>query len=399
MINPGRLWQRVERFDAHVLDALLAVAFAVGAGAQYLQEEPNNLPRLVPVIGTALPLAWRRRFPLASYLVQIACAILSQRQPVTVSLLAMFVGFYSVAVYSSHRRAPFVVPVIGAVCLAIFVPFSYPAVPAWGLELVGGLAVSLAGNTVRQRQAQANALAERARQLERERELATQLALADERARVARELHDIVAHSVSVMVVQAGAARAVVGREPKRAVDALLAVESTGREALNELRRLLGLLTSETGAEPTLSPQPGLAELDRLVDRVGQAGLLVDLRVSGTPRPLPPGLDVTAYRILQEALTNAVKYASGARTAVVVEFEERELRLEVADSGGASAGPMSNSGRGLIGMRERVAMFGGQLETARQADGGFAVRARLPLPGAGSGSSETPAATSPLQPA
>jgi signal transduction histidine kinase len=176
---------------------------------------------------------------------------------------------------------------------------------------------------------QANALEERARRLESERELSTRVALADERQRIARELHDVVAHSVSVMVVQAGAARTLLTRQPKRAAEALLAVESSGREALGELRHLLGLLT-QPNAEPALAPQPGLDQLDRLVERVGNAGLQVDLQINGVPRPLPPGLDLTAYRILQEALTNALKYASGARTEVRVDFEEREVLLLLA---------------------------------------------------------------------
>ena len=152
MVNAVRVWQRLERVDARLLDAVLAIALTLGAGVQYLSEEPDNPSRLLPVSGTALPLVWRRRYPLAAYLIQITFAILSQRQPVTVSLLATFIGLYSVAVYSAHRWAPLVVPVIGAACLAILFPFSYPAVPAWGLELVGGLAVALAGNAMRQRQ-------------------------------------------------------------------------------------------------------------------------------------------------------------------------------------------------------------------------------------------------------
>jgi signal transduction histidine kinase len=201
-----------------------------------------------------------------------------------------------------------------------------------------------------------------------------------ERNRVARELHDVVAHSVSVMVVQAGAARTMLTREPDRSTEALLAVEGTGREALTELRRLLGLLTeTDAGDGPNLAPQPGLDQLDRLVERVRQAGLAVDLEIVGAPRPLPPGLDLTAYRILQEALTNALKYASGAHAQVRVTYDDCELRLDVLDNGGTPAGDAAGAGRGLLGMHERVAIFGGQLETGPRAEGGFAVRARIPL--------------------
>jgi signal transduction histidine kinase len=180
------------------------------------------------------------------------------------------------------------------------------------------------------------------------------------------------------MVVQAGAARTMLTREPAVSAEALQAVESSGREALNELRHLLGLLT-ESEAEPALAPQPGLDQLDGLIERVGTAGLDVDLHVEGQPRALSPGLDLTAYRIVQEALTNAVKYAGGAKTHVRVQFEDQQLLLEVLDAGGARLDGTNGAGRGLLGMRERVALYGGELEAAAQPEGGFAVRARLPI--------------------
>jgi signal transduction histidine kinase len=244
--------------------------------------------------------------------------------------------------------------------------------------LVAGIGVWLAGNTVRERTSRAEMLEERARRLERERELNMHVARADERQRIARELHDVVAHSVSVMVVQAGAARTTLTRQPELSAEALMAVEASGREALRELRQLLGLLTDQT-AGPSIAPQPGLDQLNALVDRVGQAGLVVDLEVHGTPRPLPAGLDLTAYRIVQEALTNALKYATGAVTHVHVAFDETELRLEVVDSGGIRSEMAEGAGRGLLGIQERVAMFGGDLEVGHRPEGGFAVRARLPL--------------------
>ena len=373
-----RLSCRLAGLDPRLWDALLAIGFATAAAVQSILDGYVTAHYVTSAIGTGLPLAWRRRFPNGVYLTQIAFAIYGGREPGSISLLATFVGLFAATLYTRWLWVPLLIPVIGAITLALGAPQSYPTVPAWALELVGGASVWLAGNTVRQRQAQAEALAERARQLERERELATQLALADERARIARELHDVVAHSVSVMVVQTGAARTLLTKQPARATEALLAVEGAGREALGELRRLLGLLT-DPAAEPNLAPQPGLGQLDRLVERVGQAGLPVDVRIAGTPRPLPPGLDLTAYRILQEALTNALKYASGAPTDVLVEFDDRELRLEVVDHGGQTAPGARGSGRGLLGMHERVAVYGGHLEAGRRPEGGFAVRARLPL--------------------
>jgi len=180
------------------------------------------------------------------------------------------------------------------------------------------------------------------------------------------------------MVVQAGAARTLVGRDSERAATALLAGEASGRQALGELRHLLGLLT-DADAEPTLAPQPGLDQLGPLIERVNQSGLSVDLGIDGMRRPLSPGLDLTAYRIVQEALTNALKYARGARTQVHVDFGEKELRVDVVDGGGTSLDGASGAGRGLLGMRERVAIYDGELEAGPRPEGGFAVRARLPL--------------------
>ena len=375
------IWRKLASIDPRVADGLLAIALGAGTVTQLVMEGPQPRQAFISALGTTLPLVWRRRLPLVVYLTQIGFAIFGARQPVTISLLATFVGLYSVAVYSRLRWAPVVIPVVGAAILGILVPESSPSVPSWALELVGGLAIWLAGNAMRQRQAQADALAERAGTLERERELATQLALADERRRIARELHDVVAHSVSVMVVQAGAARTVAPRDPERAADALLEVENSGREALRELRGLLGLLT-DAAIEPTLAPQPGLAQLERLVERVGQAGLPVVVRVAGTPRRLPPGLDLTAYRIVQEGLTNALKYARGAPTEVVVEFDDDEVRVSVLDEGGTHASAGEGASRGLVGMQERVAVYGGHLQAGTRPEGGFAVRARLPLPSA-----------------
>ncbi|MGI9149055.1 MAG: sensor histidine kinase [Chloroflexota bacterium] len=379
MSGVGRVWSRLQRTDPRLLDGLLAMVLGTGAAAQLVAEEPGDVPHLLAGIGTCLPLALRRRYPILAHALQVASAVATQRQPVNVSLLAIFIGMYSVAVYSHWRRWYPVWLVIGAAALATLVPDSRPSVPAWALSLVGGFGLWLAGSAVHARQLRGDMLEERALRLEHERELGTRVALADERQRIARELHDIVAHSVSVMVVQAGAARSILTREPAQAAEALLAVERSGREALGELRSLLGLLT-EADAEPTLAPQPGLGQLNRLLERVGQAGLPVNLRIDGSPRQLPPGLDLTAYRILQEALTNALKYAGGARTQVAVEFDERELRLTVLDAGAHAPNADGGAGRGLLGMQQRVAVYGGELETGQRPEGGFAVRARLPLP-------------------
>ncbi|KOV61046.1 histidine kinase [Streptomyces sp. MMG1121] len=242
--------------------------------------------------------------------------------------------------------------------------------------------------------------------LEREREAAARTAVAAERSRIARELHDIVSHKVSLMVVQATAAREVLATLPDAAETALQAVEGAGRDAMTELRHLLGLLApspdgdddrSERAGEgdpSALAPQPSLSQLGVLVDRIAFAGLPVEVRISGEPRPLPPGIDVTAYRIVQEALTNALKYGDGGTATVMVRYADHGLRVEVLNSGPSvlSAGPASTgarsgghlrrndgAGHGLIGLRERVAVYGGHFDARRRVGGGYRVRARIPL--------------------
>ena len=246
----------------------------------------------------------------------------------------------------------------------------------------------LAVGLVRARRAFARALEERGWLLERERESAARSAVDDERARIARELHDIVSHNVSVMVVQAGAARRVLDAEPGEAAAALLAVEAAGRDTMTELRHLLGVLAPPAdGEEPAteLSPQPSLSRLSPLIDRIAFAGLPVEVRISGEPRPLPSGVDLTAYRIIQEALTNALKHGDGVKAEVTVRYADHYLRVEVLNSGpsvlsgGRPAAPPGEEGRGLLGLRQRVAVFGGDLDARRRLGGGFRVRARIPL--------------------
>jgi signal transduction histidine kinase len=221
-------------------------------------------------------------------------------------------------------------------------------------------------------------LRERASRAEREREERAAAAVASERARIARELHDIVAHNVSVMVVQAEAADEMLERgKPERARTPIRKIEETGRAALTDMRRLLGILR-EADARPAFAPQPGIANLELLLAKVRESGLHVELEVVGEPEPLPPGVDLSAYRIVQEALTNALRYAGPARARVLVRFAAGALELEVVDDGvGAGAG--GNGGHGLVGMRERVALFGGELEAGPGPQGGYRVRARLLL--------------------
>jgi signal transduction histidine kinase len=362
-----------------VVDGVLAVGLAVPAVVQYWRDNPGLHAHVPAVLLFTLPLAIRRRHPLVLLgLQQLGGLLMFAVPPYTVLFAALF-GLYSVCVYA---RTPWIAVAwlaAGVVALQAGLPGTEIRLPAALLELMGGLTAVAGGIATRGQQARARWQEERAEQLSREQQLVAQVAAAAERTRIARELHDIVVHSVGVMVIQAGAAR-MVGGQPPRAQEALRAVEETGREALNELRRLLGLLTAgEEDAE--LTPQPGLEQLDALVARVRSAGLPVELEVKGRRRPLPAGLDLTAYRVVQEALTNALKHSAGSATRVGVDFGEAELRLEVVDTGPPAGAPglAAAGGHGLIGMRARVTMYGGELEAGPQRDGGFAVRVRLPL--------------------
>ncbi|WP_245883146.1 sensor histidine kinase [Streptomyces hyaluromycini] len=292
---------------------------------------------------------------------------------------------------------------------------TYALVAALGVAgaAVGWLTVAL----LRTRRRWQAVVGERGWLLERERESAARAAVAAERDRIARELHDIVSHNVSLMVVQAGAAREVLGTMPDEAATALRAVEDAGRGAMTDLRHLLGLLApSQTGEDADYenlvgltgsdgtgtgtgtgatgpAPQPGLDRLGPLVDRISFAGLPVEVRISGEPRPLPQGIDVTAYRIVQEALTNALRHGDDGGTAqVTVRYADHALRVEVLNTGpsaltgAAPAEPVRTgprrgpgTGRGLLGLRERVAVYGGDLDARRRLGGGYRVRARIPL--------------------
>jgi len=292
------------------------------------------------------------------------------------------VAAYSAVVYSRYRGAALIsVPLAGLIITAIFSDTTLP-VPGRLTALFILVPVALVGNAVlvwRRRVGDSQA---RLRQTQAEHEAATARALAAERARIAGELHDVVTHNVSVMVVQAGAARRVLAASPGEATAALLAVEASGRTAMIELQHLLGLLSPVDGMQPPgagpLRPQPGLDRLQPLIDRVAAAGLPVDLTISGRPRPLPPGLDLACYRVVQEALTNVMKYAGQARTAVRLDYRPDELIIDVTDDGPAVTA-QAGGGRGLLGLRERVSLYGGEFDAGPRPAGGWRVTARLPL--------------------
>jgi signal transduction histidine kinase len=328
-----------------------------------------------------LPLTVRRWWPLASLAVISFLAVLMSRDLsgpwIPVAAVALASCTTGDANGDRVRSALAVVVIAGLMAfgfllqeanefLSIVLPFAV-VVPSW-----------LLGDVVRARRVDAERRAEAGARALREAEERLRAAVAEERRTMARELHDVVAHGVSVMLIQAGAARQVIDTAPERATESILTVESTGREVMAELRRLLGVLNDD-GEATGLAPQPGIDQLGPLVDRVRAAGLPAELEIDGDPRQLPTSLDVTAYRIVQEALTNALRYARRARTLVHVVYDEDMLRLEILDDGpAAEAGSSDGSGRGLVGMQERASIVGGRIEAGPRLGGGYAVRAWLP---------------------
>ena len=369
------------------------IALALGGSALYeiwvhpIFDDGIPGPRLINTLlflFVGLPFAWRRRVPVAVLFVVLAAVGVqseffdtSDQAPLQ-SFLALLFAFYSVAAHGESRRAVYGGMVAGAVIVAMALPGLFTGenpgdiIPAW---LFLG-AAWLMGWTLHRRRVQAVRLEDRAARLELEREEKARAAVAEERSRIARELHDVVAHSVSVVVVQAQAAQRLIDAEQADLRQALVSIETTGRQALVEMRRLLGVLR-RTHADLSLAPQPGLDDLEELIGQVREAGLPVELRIEGEPEPLSPGVDLSAYRIVQEALTNTLKPAGPSRAKVMIHYRDDELELEISDDGTGN-GKGEGSGQGLIGMRERVALYGGELTAAARRDGGHVVRARLP---------------------
>src|SRR5215472_13098220 len=353
-------------------------------------------PNVLFAMLTTAPLAMRRLRPLIAFWVILAAALVA---PYTannwLTFIAVVVAAYSAVVYSSFRHAAVIsVPTAGILAAAAF-PDAAPALPGRFTALLVLVPVVLAGNAMYLWRRRAGDSQARLLRLQAEQEAATRRALGLERARIASELHDVVTHNVSVMIVQAGAARQVLADAPGEARAALLAVESSGREAMAELRHLLGLLSpsppptdgagADAGGTPAgqeLRPQPGLGQLQALIDRVAAAGLPVELHADDVPRGLPPGLDLTAFRVIQEALTNVIKHAGKPRTSVSIGYRDGGLVVEVADAGQppGTAGPVAlGAGRGLLGLRERTALYGGELDAGPRPAGGWLVRARIPV--------------------
>jgi len=356
--------------------ALLVAAYVVGDILTSRTYFTGSIGIYLPAaLLMTLPLAIRRSAPLPVALVVLA-ALVSETlalgtAPVPDSqLVAWLLAVYSVAAHSGRRAAA-----VGAAA-SLTAGLVWMGVDDFLFPVIVFGGAFIAGRLVRQRQLYADVLLERAGALEREREANARAIASEERARIARELHDLLSHSVSVMVVQAAAERSALDTDRAAPAEALEAIERTGRQALDEMRRLFSLLRGPGPAER--APQPTLEELGELVTQVRDAGLTVDLRTEGSPSAVPSAVALCAYRIVQEALTNVLKHAGPAHASVLVRCEPEWLELEVADDGrGNGADP--GSGHGLRGMRERVALYGGELEAGARSGGGFAVRVRIPL--------------------
>jgi signal transduction histidine kinase len=374
---PPRAW------DVLISVALLGVLLADITSGTF-DGGPVAATAGVAALIALLPLV-RRDYPLATIYAWAALTVLMAvalfpPSEVIAPFVSLFIFPYNVGLRVPGRRALLGIPAIWIAMTAtalsadtfvwgdIFFPASFGTV-FW---LVGRATASRARLTAE--------LHEAAVRADEERESEASRAVADERRRIAREMHDVVAHSVSMMVVQAGGARRILDRDPARAVAAAELIEQTGREALAEMRRLLGVLHPGEHAEYT--PQPSLAELEALVERTRVAGVPVTLEVEGQRRELPAGLDLAAYRVVQEALTNVVKHGGGAPTDVHVHYRADAVEVRIADRGnGALTTRLDGSGHGLVGMRERVRMYGGELHAGRRHGGGFEVHVRLPLEG------------------
>jgi signal transduction histidine kinase len=364
--------------------ALILTVIAVGSTVVSRTRYGFAVPVLAAVVTlfTTVPIALRRYRPLGVLAVTvIAETALLIFRPGAGAPVGVIVALYTVAAYC-ERRVSIRAAALAALPITVAVIVNNGARTGQVIPELAVFAIAwVVGDNMRTRRAYLGELEERAARLEREREEKADRAVIEERARIARELHDVIAHNVSVMVVQAAAGEDVFDEDPGQARESLAAVASTGRAALTELRRLLGVIRAEDDrGDPAYAPQPGLERIDELIGQVRETGLPVELSVLGEARPLPEGVGLCAYRIVQEALTNTLKHAHASTAQVQLRYVADALELQVLDDGpGTTSLNGETDGQGLIGMRERVALFGGELTAGRRSGRGYEVRARLPL--------------------
>ena len=368
----------------HYLVPGLGTHLPMLATAAHLSAVPSLA--MAGVVLTTAPLAFRRTYPASAFCVIVLAIIATSQYTTAVTIAAAVFAAYFAVVYSRNRPAALACLAAGAAVVTLDYPKIGPQIPARLAPLLVLLLTAAFGYMMRNWRQRAGESAAELRRAEAEHLAVTRRAVEEERARIAAELHDVVTHNVSVMVVQAGAGRRVLDSSPGDAREAMLAIEASGRTAMTELRHLLGLLAPSGAPEldgpedqGALRPQPGLDEVPALVDRVRSAGLAVELRVTGTQRGLSQGPDLAAYRVVQEALTNVIKHADGARAQVRIEYRPHDLIIDVSNVAGDSGPSAGGTGRGLIGLRERIAIYGGSLEVGPRPGGGWRVRATIPL--------------------
>jgi signal transduction histidine kinase len=364
-----------------------AVFIGLGIGAEVeiavTSVHVDKVPAALLAPFWALPLLLRRRFPIGAptfALIAIASHVVIDpkgNNDLSFPFFSALAAAFTFGQITERRKALAGLGISVAVVAFVSTQLPNPSVAGTIWPLVIFAAVWAAGYFLSTRSQQIAEAAARAEAAERAREEEARAAVAEERARIARELHDVVGHSVSVMTVQAAAARRLLKPEQERERQALLVVEQTGREALAEMRRLVGVLRRPEEA-PALAPQPSLEHVDKLVAQAKDAGLPVELHVEGKPVPLSAGIDLTAYRLVQEGLTNAVKHANAEHAEVLVRYSDGHVEITVSDDG-RGGGNGDGSGHGLVGMRERVSVYGGELQAGPRPEGGYALRARLPV--------------------
>jgi signal transduction histidine kinase len=377
-----------------LVDGLLALVVMMGGLALGVRDVAHYGPVAALIfVGLVVPIVFRRRYPVGAFATVIAAGALEVAllpHPAATDI-AVLIMLYTLAAYRPRRISVpgLIVCLVGSTAaIGMWVPLGRLAVRQGTLWTAGAAAavfygptllIWLLGDSMRWRRGYYRALEERAARLEAERDAQVQIAAAAERARIARELHDVVAHNVSVMVVQADGAAYAMDYSPQRTREALTAISQTGRQALAEMRHLLGVLRTDDSAA-TLTPQPGLEEIADLLASSRAAGLPVSFAVQGLPRPLPAGSALAAYRVVQESLTNARKHGGPEVTAAVtLRFCEDGLKIIVSDDGHGGAAASDGAGHGLVGMRERVEMYGGTVDAGPLESGGYQVTARLPF--------------------
>ena len=388
-VSAHHLRRRLSAVGPWALDALLALA-ATAAGVLVLAsilplgpQEPRIAAGYALIVAHTLPIAVRRRFPLTVLAWALATGLAFASLGFNLVPLGLSILIY---VYSVASRCPRRVSLTGLATTEAMLGLVFLARPkALGdrstlvVDCVVVAAAWWLGDGTRRRHEAIVAARERAAELEQAREELARRAVVEERLRIARELHDVVAHSMSIIAVQSGVGAHVLGSQPAEAAKALAAIEVTSRQALTEMRRLLGVLREE--AEPTgsLTPAPGLAEVDALAAEVARAGARVEVRIEGTRPELPLGLDLSAYRIVQEALTNVVRHAGPATARVRIRYAADAVDVEVVDDGHGGSALQPGDGHGIVGMRERAALYGGSLDAGPLPGGGFRVAAHLPV--------------------